>query len=121
MYRRGLALSVVALLGVLGGTGLSASAFASVSDIHLPSNVSVVAEISAVTAPAVAESVATSPAIIDTTDGVSDSSTPIPEEPVAEQSSVRETPVIMVTGLAVLLAAILMVVRSGSSRRLDSE
>jgi hypothetical protein len=96
MYRRGLALSVVALLGVLGGTGLSASAFASAPDIPLHS-------------------------IVLEESPVGDSSTPMPEEPVAEQSSAPDAPVIMVTGLAVLIAAILMVVRSGSSRRLEEE
>jgi hypothetical protein len=113
MYRRALAFTVVAMLGTLGATGLSASAFASSVEVA-PHSISVPSVAAVDEVPAVA------PAGVDDV-VVMETSTTIPEKPVAEESSAPDAPVIMVTGLAVLLAAILMVVRSGSSRRLDEE
>ena len=109
MFRRALAFSALALFGVLAGTGLSTSAIASPTDIPRVASISVVvAEVN------VAQG-------SGDPHGATDSSTPTPEEPVAEESSAPDAPVILVTGLAVLLAAILMVVRSGSTRRVDKE
>jgi hypothetical protein len=118
MYRRALAFSVVAIIGALGA-GLSTSAVAATPAEQAPQAVVV----SGFVTGNLAEGSSDAPATDGNRgkDSVTETVTDIPEEPVAEQSSATDTPVIMVTGLAVLLAAILMVVRSGSSRRIEEE
>ena len=111
MYRRACALIVVAVLGVLGGAGFTATAVAS------PPSISIVAPEPG--AQTVTSTVTSAPTEDESHSGTGD--TQVPKEPVAEQPSAKETPVILVTGLAVLLAAILMVVRSGSTRRVEED
>ncbi|PRY65982.1 hypothetical protein B0I08_109132 [Glaciihabitans tibetensis] len=95
MYRRAVVLTVIAVLGGIGGAGLSTSALASE-----PATAHVVHEESTTEPIAIAKG----------------SGTEAPREQVAETAKTPGEPVILVSGLAVLLAAILMVVRSGSSR-----
>jgi len=102
---------VVLAVAAIPFMGLSAVAFASPALASTPAAaVGVTFVVSGVAAEA-------APADRSGSDATRTTEVPVQDAPVAEKSSGKVTPVIMVAGLGMLVASIFMVVRSSSSRR----